>query len=89
MSSQSSLNVRIEYSCKAIFGLKLLCSFSCVIDEGEAGASTATKHCAEAKHNYCVCCYFVQLGQFGRDVLLRDISEAGMDDLNDHLLSLE
>jgi uncharacterized protein YejL (UPF0352 family) len=88
--SQESENCKgSTYSYKTVLGLELLGRFQRVVDKGEASglATTELSLVAEAENNILLS--LVHLGNLLTKLILGDVSTAGMDNINDHLLALE
>jgi len=77
------------YSDEAVLGLELLGSLKRIVDQGETGslATTELGLVAKAEDNFLLS--LVHLGELLTELVLGHISTAGMDDIDDHLLSLE
>jgi hypothetical protein len=81
--------LRKTYSDETVLGLELLGSLKRVVDQGESGslATTELGLVAKAEDNFLLS--LVHLGELLTELVLGHIGTAGMDDIDDHLLSLK
>ena len=62
-------------------GLKLLHHLLRIVDQGEAGALAAAILCPETKDRDLVLVGFVQLREFGAELVFRDVGAVGVQDV--------
>lgn len=77
------------YSDKTVLGLKLLGSLKRIVDQGESSGLATTELGLVAKAEDDVLLSLVHLGELLTELVLGHISTAGMNDIDDHLLSLK
>lgn len=76
-------------SLKSVFGLKLFGVVEGVVDEGKATATATAKVSSQAKGEDHIRGGLVHASQLLANLLLRDGRSVWMDDIDDHLLSVE
>ena len=74
---------------KTVLGFKLLQSFNVIIDQSETSGLSTTKVSLEAKDRDNFFIRLVHLTDLGTELILGDVGESRVDDIDDHLLTLE